>query len=49
MLSGGLFQAVGPVAQKARSPNLVQDDHFDTANQTSDVASDRNVDRLSVQ
>ena len=28
MLSGRLFQAVGPTTQKVRSPNLVQDDRL---------------------
>ena len=31
MLSGRLFQAVGPATQKARWPILMQDDRFGTA------------------
>ena len=48
MLSGRLFQAVGPATQKARSPNLVQDDCLGKASLTPDVDADRSVDCLSL-
>ena len=48
MISGRLFQAVAPTTQKARSPNLVQDDRLGTASLTPDVDADRSVDRLSL-
>ena len=46
MLSGSLFQAVGPATQRARLPNLVQDDRLGTASLTPDVDADRSIDRL---
>ena len=48
ILSGRLFQAVGPVTQNARSSNLVQDDRLGTASITPDVDADPSVDRLSL-
>ena len=48
MLSGKLFQAIGPITQKARSPNLVQDDRLGTASLTPDVDADCSVNRLSL-
>ena len=48
MLSERLFQAVGPATQKARLPNLMQDDRLGTASLTPDVDADRSVDFLSL-
>ena len=48
ILSGRLFQAVDPATQKARSPNLVQDDRLGTASLTPDFDADRSVDHLSL-
>ena len=48
MLSGRLFQAVCPATQKARSPNLAQDDRLGRASITPDVDADRCADQLSL-
>ena len=48
MLSGRLFQAVGPATQKSRSPNLVKDNRLGTASLTPDVDADRSVECLSL-
>ena len=48
MLSGRLFQAVGPATQKAQPPNLEHDGRLRTATLAPDVDADRNVDHFSL-